>query len=113
MAEPADVRNQIGAALNKVFTEDQIRFLTEEILASTKKVQGDFKCKKCGQAQRQLVEIPDAKAVVPALKDLMTQSWGAPQEQQADIQPIVNRKVYLIADGLETLVSDTTTEVAG
>lgn len=95
---PASAREQIGRALDGALTPDQIKFLISEVLAITKKPWGTFSCKSCGKVQKQQCEVPDAKAVTGALKDLMDQSWGRPSEvRQEGAQLIVNRSVTVVA----------------
>ena len=92
----SDTRSQIGAALQGKLTEEQLRFLMDEVLAITKLKQADFSCRHCGRASRQAVEVADAKAVTSALVDLMNQSWGRPAEDKPEVEGIsfVRRVVY-------------------
>ena len=73
----------------------------------------DFTCKSCGQKQRQLAEVADAKAVTSSLTDLMTQSWGRPNEQKQDTQIIVNRTVEYVCEHGHECVECAKTEGAG
>lgn len=76
-----DVRSDIGKALENHLTPEQLTKLMDEVLAITKRAHGEFACKKCGQRQKQLVDVPDARAVVAAMTDLANQAWGRPGEQ--------------------------------
>lgn len=93
-----DVRGDLAGALAGKLTPRQIELLLNEVLAITKNVQADFKCKKCGAAQRQLGTVNDAAAVTRALVELMNQSWGRPTESKVETEIIVNRTVVLVAD---------------
>lgn len=75
MAEP---REEIGKALAGKLTTEQISFLIDEVLATTKKGRAEFNCKKCGQRQLQYAEVPDARAVTSAIVELANQAWGRP-----------------------------------
>lgn len=98
-AENADgTRSEIAKALDGKLTPDQIEFLIDEVLAIRKKAWAEFSCKKCSAQQRQLTEIPDARAVTSALTELMNQSWGRPTEQKTEQSIVVNREVFVVAD---------------
>jgi hypothetical protein len=92
----SDTRSQIGDALAGKLTAEQLAFLMDEVLAITKRAWGEFSCKNCGQRQRQLVEIPDAKGVTGSLTDLLNQAWGRPSEDKVDAEGIqfVRKTVY-------------------
>lgn len=94
----ADTRDEIGKALEGALAPDQLKMLLDDVLEIRKKVWGDFECKHCGQRQRQLTEIPDAKAVTDALAKLLDQSWGRPKEQSTERSLVVNREVILVRD---------------
>ena len=97
----SDAREQLGDAISGAFTQEQYDFLVSEVLAIRKKAWAEFICKNpaCGKRQKQVAEIPDARAVTGALADLMNQSWGRPNEVQKGEQDItVNRHVYLVDD---------------
>jgi hypothetical protein len=66
----------------------------DEVLKITK--QGWANCPSC--KKRVLLEIPDAKAVVGAMGDLLTQAKGRPDGQQKDSGIVVNRQVYVVAE---------------
>lgn len=90
----ADVRSDIGAALTGKLTQEQLDMLMNEVLAITKRVSAEFSCKACHQKQRQMVDVPDAKAVTSALVDLANQAWGRPSEDLREAEGIVfTRKV--------------------
>lgn len=91
-------RGEIAKALDGKIDPAKIDFLIDEVLASTKKAWAEFSCKKCNARQRQQAEIPDAKAVVSALTELMNQSWGRPTEQRTETEIVVERNVYLVKD---------------
>ena len=86
----SDTRSQIGDALAGKLTPEQLEFLINEVLAIRKKAWAEFVCKNpgCGQRQRQLTEIPDAKAVTSALTDLLNQAHGRPQEDKGEDQTV-------------------------
>lgn len=98
-----DVRGSIAEALEGRLTPDQIAFLIDEVLATTKKPWAEFACKKCGAKQRQQAEMPDAPAVTRALDVLMNQSWGRPTDARHETEIVVNRHVYLVAEDDEDL----------
>ena len=87
-------RDAIGEALAGKLTPEQLAFLMDEVLAITKGARG-----WCPNCKKQVqVEIPDAKAVTSSLAELMTQSWGRPNEQKQDTQIIVNRSVEYVCE---------------
>ena len=98
--EPAskDLRSEIGKQLEGKFTPEQLKLLIDEILSIRKKTSFDTECKKCGQKQRFYGEVSDAKGVSAALKDLMGEAFGRPQE--VSVEPVfqVVRNVYVVAD---------------
>lgn len=93
-----DVRSDLAEGLAGKLTPRQIKLLLDEVLATTKRVQADFKCKKCGQAQRGLADVNDATAVTRALVELMNQSWGRPTESKTETEITFNYTVELVAD---------------
>lgn len=72
------LRERIGSKLAAFMSDDQIQVLLEEILALKKRAWAEFRCKSCGQQQKQSVEVPDAVNVTKALLDLANQSFGTP-----------------------------------
>lgn len=85
----ADVRSEIGKALEGKFTPEQTELLLNEVLAITKQVW--VSCPAC--KKKSLVEVPDAKAVVGALTDLSNQAWGRPNDTVQDEQVAFTREV--------------------
>lgn len=100
MAEKSNAaRDSIRAALNDKFTEEQIKFLIDEVLAITKKGRADITCRHCQRRQIVDFEIPDARAVTSAIVDLSNQAFGRPTEVQPEEQQfIVNRHVYVVGE---------------
>ena len=101
MSEPAvepearkDARSLIGEALDEFLEADQIRLLMDEVLKMTKTAWCN--CPNC--KKRVQVEFPDAKAVVGALSELLTQAKGSPTKQQADTGVVINRQVFVVAE---------------
>lgn len=84
----SDPRAQIAEALAGFLTPEQTRTLVDEVLATTKQGWADFRCKSCGQQQRQRADIPDARAVTSAITDLMNQGFGRPVESSVQNDPI-------------------------
>lgn len=103
-----DVRGSIAEALEGRLTAEQIAFLIDEVLATTKQPWAEFACKKCGARQRQQAVIPDAPAVTRALTELMNQSWGRPTDARHETEIVVNRQVFLVAED-----DDITDEIPG
>lgn len=95
-------RDAIGEALAGKLTPEQLTYLMDEVLAITKRVTADFKCRHCSKSQRGQIEIPDAKAVTSSLAELMTQSWGRPDAANQDTEIVVHRNVYLVSEEEET-----------
>jgi hypothetical protein len=97
--EPArrDARSLIGDALDEFLDPEQVRLLMDEVLKMTKSAWTS--CPHC--KKRVQVEVPDAKAVVGALSDLLTQAKGSPTKQQADTGLVINRQVFVVAEGGE------------
>jgi len=73
-----DLRSDIASALDGWLSEEQLRALLDEVLASRKQARGW--CPNCKRAVQ--VEIPDAGAVVKAMAELANQGFGRPKEQQ-------------------------------
>lgn len=105
----ADVRTDIGAALEGKLTPEQLAYLMNEVLAIKKVVSGDFHCRHCNKTTMKKVEVPDAKAVTSALGELLNQAHGRPQTETDQDQTItfVRQTLYsdatAIKDALEAL----------
>jgi len=72
----------------------QMKALLDEVLKLEKRARGW--CPNCNK--HVIVTVPDPKAVVGALGELLNQSKGRPREQVVDQSVVVNRKVVLVAD---------------
>lgn len=92
--ERKDARGLIADALDEFLDADQIKMLMDEVLKMTKNAW--VNCPSC--KKRAMAEIPDAKAVVGALSELLTQAKGSPTKQQVDTGLVVNRNVYVVAE---------------
>jgi hypothetical protein len=92
--ESRDARSLLEEQLDKYLTGEQLSALLNEVLKITK--QSWANCPSC--KKRVMVEIPDAKAVVGAMGDLLTQAKGRPDGQQKDSGIVVNRQVYVVAE---------------
>lgn len=92
--ERKDARGLIADALDDFLDADQIKLLMDEVLKMTKNAWTS--CPSC--KKRVQVEIPDAKAVVGALSELLTQAKGSPKQQQVDLGLVVNRQVIVVAE---------------
>ena len=93
-----DARALLGEQLDKFLTEEQLKVLLDEVLRITKQARG-----WCGSCKKQVqVEIPDAKAVVGAMGDLLTQAKGRPGGEQVDAGLVVNRQVFVIGEGADS-----------
>ena len=92
----ADVRNDIGTALEGKLSAEQLEKLMDEVLAITKSVSAEFTCRHCRKKTMNRVTVPDAKAVTSALVELANQAWGRPQQESEGVQPItfVRKIVY-------------------
>jgi hypothetical protein len=91
----ADPREQLAKALEGYLTPEQMEMLINEVLAVQKRVSADFSCKACGQRQRQIGTMSDAKAVALALPDLLNQAYGRPSEQEHVEQVLFTRLTKL------------------
>lgn len=78
--EVSDYRDALSGVMDVKLTADQWEKLIDEVMATVKKVVVDFNCKKCGQAQRHPVEIPDAVNVAKGLSILGTDAKGKPAQ---------------------------------
>ena len=80
MAEPEpellseDARKRIESTLEDFLDKETLSTLVREVLAITKQARGW--CPNCKKAVQ--VQIPDAKAVVSSMGDLLTQAKGRP-----------------------------------
>lgn len=74
----ADPRTAIADALAAYLSPEQVERLVDEILAIHKRVPVKLECDYCGRAKSAYVEVPDAKAVVSALTELLSQGFGRP-----------------------------------
>ena len=92
-----DARALLEAELDAFLTPEQIRLLVDEVLKITKTAW--VNCVNC--KKRVQVEVPDAKAVVGAMGDLLTQAKGRPDAVRTDAGLVVNRTVYVVADADE------------
>jgi hypothetical protein len=70
-------RDLVADALRSYLTPEQLGALLDEVLAITKEARGW--CPLCKKHVR--VDIPDAKAVVSAMGDLLTQGFGRPAQE--------------------------------
>lgn len=73
-----DPRAAIADGLAALLTPTQVTFLLQEVLAITKRVPIRGECKNCGHFISDYAEVPDAKAVVSALTDLINHGFGRP-----------------------------------
>lgn len=73
-----DPRAAIADGLAALLTPTQVTFLLEEVLAINKRVAIRGECKNCGHYISDYTEVPDAKAVVSALTDLINHGFGRP-----------------------------------
>jgi hypothetical protein len=97
-AQPAgDARAQINQALENLIEPEQLKTLLDEVLKITKSGRGW--CPKCKHAV--FVEVPDAKAVVGAMGELLNQAKGRPTETKQVTEIVVERNVYLVTDEQE------------
>jgi hypothetical protein len=83
-----DPRAAIAEALGSLMTPTQVTYLLQEVLAINKRVAARFECSNCGHLDRGWADIPDAKAVVSALTDLLSQGFGRVGESRTDEAPI-------------------------
>jgi len=93
-----DARSLLGEQLDAFLTPEQLRLLLDEVLKITKSAWGS--CPSC--KKRVQIEIPDAKAVVGAMGDLLTQAKGRPGGEQVDSGLVVNRQVFVIGEGADS-----------
>lgn len=98
-----DPRAALAAGLSEYLTRPQIDALLNEALALRKQVDTEFSCRSCGQKQRRKVEISDAKAVVSAVSDLLTQGYGRPDSRPGGQSVVVNRVVQLVSEQEEAV----------
>jgi hypothetical protein len=94
-----DPRAAIAEALGSLMTPTQVTYLLQEILAINKRVSARFECSNCGHLDRGWADIPDAKAVVSALTDLLSQGFGRvgespPDEASITLVRITNLQEY-------------------
>jgi hypothetical protein len=83
---------------------ETIRVLMKEVLASTKHARG-----WCGSCRKAVtVEIPDAKAVVSAMSDLLVQAKGRPSEASSDDDrvTVIYQVILQDEDGTQRVVSE-------
>lgn len=93
--QEGSVRSQIAGGLAGWATEAQIRELIDNVLAIKKKASAEFACKKCKQRQMQWAEIPDARSVAQALKDLLAEGFGRPQGEESGERIVFERVIYM------------------
>ena len=90
--EALDARGRIEVALDGVLDRETLDVLLKEVLAVSEQARGW--CPNCKKAVQ--VDIPDSKAVVSAMGELLTQAHGRPgTDDQDDQQTIVNIKHVL------------------
>lgn len=98
-SEELEPREQVRAALSAFLSPTQLSSLVDEVLATTKTAW--VRCDKCQNHVKG--SVPDAKAVVSALSELLTQAYGRPGAEPEDRTIVVNRHVYLVAEDDEPL----------
>ena len=96
--DQADPRAAIAAALAAYLTEDQTKKLVDEVLAVTKRINVTLNCTNCGHKSKGTIDVPDAKAVVGALTDLLSQGFGRPGEAKVDDSAIVFKRLTKLED---------------
>ena len=100
MAKPSkardDARSAIERLLDNKVDDDLLDTLFENILSIEKSARGW--CPSCNRAVQ--VSIPDAKAVVSALNELLTQAKGRPGQAEVEQEKSFSfvNKVVLVAD---------------
>ena len=95
-ADETDARARIAESLDRLLDKPTLNALLTEVLAINKSGRGW--CGTCKKAVQ--VEIPDAKAVVSAMSELLTRAKGRPSaESGAPSEFVCNR--YVIVQGAE------------
>ena len=75
-----DARGRIEEALDGLLDRETLNVLLKEVLAVTKQARGW--CPTCKKAVQ--VDIPDSKAVVSAMSELLVQAKGKPAQENPD-----------------------------
>ena len=96
--EKRDSRDLLSEALDAFLTQEQLEILVDRVLQIDK--QTWVSCGHC--KKKSLVTIPDAKAVVSAMAELLVQAKGRPDGKTSDTGFVVNRNVYVVDDHPET-----------
>lgn len=87
-------RDQVALALSGYLSQTQLDALINSALALEKEAWGS--CPGC--RKRVKVSVPDGKAAIQALTELLKEGYGPPQARQSETQVTVNRTVELIVD---------------
>lgn len=96
--DKADPRALIADALAAYLTDEQVNTLIDEVLAISKRVPVVCECPNCGHSERVTLEIPDAKAVVGALTDLLAQGFGRPGEARVEDGTITFKRLTVLSE---------------
>src|SRR4029079_11644467 len=96
--DETDARARIAESLDGLLDKPTLNALLTEVLAINKSARG-----WCGTCKKAIqVEIPDAKAVVSAMSELLTQAHGRPgPESEVAAELVYNRYVMVRGEGPE------------
>jgi len=89
-----DPREALAEGLSRYMTRPQVDALLNEALSLEKQVW--FSCPNCKKSAK--VSIPDAKATVGAVSELLTQGFGRPAGEKVSTEIVVNRSVAMVCD---------------
>ena len=87
-------REHVAQALAGYLSEEQLEKLVDSALAITKSAWGT--CRKCNT--RVQVDVPDARAVVASVAELLNQGYGRPSDRQQEAQVVVHRTVEYVCE---------------
>jgi hypothetical protein len=93
-----DPRATIAEALMAYLTPEQCQYLIDDVLLIDKVVPVEVVCDNCGHTLKRRVSVPDSKAVVSALTDLLAQGFGRPGEAKVAEPTIVFQRLVRLDD---------------
>jgi hypothetical protein len=94
----SDPRATIAEALMAYLTPEQCQYLIDDVLSIDKVVPVEVVCDNCGHTLKRRVSVPDSKAVVSALTDLLAQGFGRPREAKVNEATIVFKRLVRLED---------------
>lgn len=93
-----DPRAVLADALHTWMTPEQVMYLIDEVLSIDKRMPVEIQCPNCNHSWKSSLHVPDAKAVVGALTQLLSEGFGRPDVAKGDDTQIVFKRLVVLSD---------------